>query len=170
MSGEARGAAGKGSASDLFLHIEGRGGAIKGESSTQGHVGDIEVRTWHWGVAAASAIGSGTSTARRSYRHFVITKSLDSASTPLMSSLVTNAELRQVDLTMRKAGGEAIDYFKVELKGARVVDVDVEVDLSGVPVERVTFSFTRVTATYTPQGNAGSGAGSTMFEDEVLPA
>ena len=34
-------------------------GAILGEVTTEGHVDEIQVRTWNWGVSAGSAIGSG---------------------------------------------------------------------------------------------------------------
>lgn len=157
-------------ASDIFLHVEGRGGAIRGEATTDGHVDDIALRGWRWGVGASSALGAGPATARRSHRHLVVTKDIDSASTPLFASLVTNADLREVVLTMRKAGGEALDYLRITLANARAVDFDIEADAAGRPQERVTFSFRRITVTYTPQQTAGSGAGSSEYEDEVLPS
>jgi type VI secretion system secreted protein Hcp len=156
--------------SDLFLHVEGRGGAIRGESTTAGHVDDIDLRRWQWGVMAASAIGSGAATARRQYRHLVVVKGVDRASTALFNALVTNMELREVVLTMRKAGGEALDYFRMAISGARVVDFDVEVDSDGRSAERVTFSFRRINLSYTPQKGSGAGGGASEVEDEVLPA
>ncbi len=155
-------------ASDVFLHIDSRGGAIRGESRTEGHVDDIQCRTWNWGVSAGSAIGSGATTARRSYRHLVIVKGIDRATTSLQSALASNTELREVVLTLRKAGGDALDYFRMALGSARVVDLDIELDDSGRPAERVSFSFRKITVTYTPQEGAGLGGGATEFSDEVL--
>ncbi|HEV7915183.1 MAG TPA: type VI secretion system tube protein Hcp, partial [Albitalea sp.] len=157
MPGAPSGSAALDAASDIFLHVEGRGGPIRGESTTSGHTDDIELRSWQWGVSAGSAIGSGAATARRSYRNLVVTKGIDRATTALYAALVQNVDLREVVLTMRKAGGEALDYFRVALGNARVVDVALDVDLAARPVERVTFSFRRITVTYTPQQGGGSG-------------
>ena len=159
------------SVADIFLHVvTKRAGTIKGEGTTEGHTGDITVHTWAWGVAANTAIGSTQATARRSYRNLVLTKGVDSASTGLLSALVTNDEVKEATLTMRKAGGEALDYFRMTLSGARIVNVDLEVPPSGLAVERVTIAFTKVEIEYKPQGVAGLGAGSTTFDDEVIPS
>ena len=155
-------------ASDVFLSVDSRAGPILGEVATEGHVDEIQLRTWTWGVSAGSAIGSGAQTARRSYRHLVVEKGIDRASTSLYGALVNNMELREVVLTMRKAGGEALDYFRMKLGNARVVDVDMVLDATGRPTERVTFSFTRINVAYTPQQGSGAGGGASEFEDEVL--
>jgi type VI secretion system secreted protein Hcp len=158
-------------AADIFLHVQARrAGKIKGESTTDGHQGDIGVHGWSWGVEASTAIGSGASTARRSYRQLVVTKGIDSASTGLLAALVTNDEVREATLAMRKAGGEALDYFRMTLGGARVVGVDVDVGADGRALERVTFAFTTIDIEYKRQKSEGSGSGSMSFHDEVLPA
>lgn len=160
-----------GSASDIFLHVvTKRAGAVKGESVTEGHVDDIVVQAWAWGVTANTAIGSTASTARRSYRHLVVSKQVDAASTALMSALATNDEVKDATLTMRKAGGEALDYFRMSLSNARIVNLDIEVSAHGVPIERVTIAFTKIEVEYKRQQSAGLGTGSTTFIDEILPA
>ena len=158
-------------ASDVFLHVQTkRAGKIKGEATTAGHADDIGVYTWGWGVAANTAIGSTERTARRSYKHLVVTKAIDSASTGLLSALVTNDEVKEATLAMRKAGGEALDYFRMTLKDARVVSVDLEVASDGRPLERVTFAFTKIDIEYKQQDAAGLGKGSYSFNDEVMAA
>jgi type VI secretion system secreted protein Hcp len=158
-------------ASDVFLHVQTkRAGKIKGEGVTEGHTDDIGVFTWGWGVSANTAIGSTERTARRSYKHLVITKGIDSASTGLLSALVSNDEVKEATLTMRKAGGEALDYFTMTLNDARVVAVDVEVASDGRPVERVAFAFTKIDIEYKQQQGAGLGSGSFSFNDEVMAA
>jgi type VI secretion system secreted protein Hcp len=164
-------ASGDGSVADIFLHVvTKRAGRIKGEGTTDPHVDDIVVKTWAWGVAANTAIGSTQATARRSYRNLILTKGIDSASTGLLSALVTNDEVKEATLTMRKAGGDALDYFRLMLSGARVVNVDFEVLPSGSALERVTIAFTKVEVEYKRQEQAGLGAGSCTFSDELLPA
>lgn len=159
------------SVADIFLHVvTKRAGKIKGEGTTQGHVDDIAVRTWAWGVTANTAIGSTVSTARRSYRNLVVTKGIDSASTGLLSALASNDEVKEATLTMRKAGGEALDYFRMMLSNARVVNVEIDVQANGVPTEHVTIAFTKIEVEYTRQEGAGLGAGASTFIDEILPA
>lgn len=160
-----------GGASDIFLHVQTRrAGKVRGESLTPDHRDDIDVVGWSWGVSANTAIGASASTARRAYRQLVVTKRIDAASTGLLAALVTNDEVREATLTMRKAGGEVLDYFRMTLGGARVVDVDLGVGVDGRPVERVTFAFTGIDIEYRSQQSAGSGSGSMSFHDEVLPA
>ena len=163
--------AGGQSVADVFLHVvTKRAGKIKGEGTTGGHTDDIAVHTWAWGVTANTAIGSTQSTGRRSYRNLVLTKGIDSASTGLLSALVSNDEVKEATLTMRKAGGEALDYFRMMLSNARVVNVDIEVQPSGLAVEHVTIAFTKVEIEYKRQEQAGLGAAGSTFADQILPS
>ena len=158
-------------ASDIFLHVQTRrGGKIKGEGTTEGHTDDIAIFTWGWGVNANTAIGSTQATARRSYKHLVVTKGIDAASTGLLSALVSNDEVREATLAMRKAGGEALDYFRMTLSDARVVGVDIDIGNDGRPVERVAFAFTKIDIEYKRQQGSGLTSGSFSFSDEVMPA
>ncbi len=159
------------SASDVFLSVQTkRAGKIKGEATTDGHEDEISLVSWAWGVKANTAIGSTEATARRVYRPLVICKGIDSASTALMSALVTNDEVREAKLTMRKAGGSALDYFKMTLSGARVIAVDLDIDARGMPIERIEIAFTTIDIEYERQSESGISAGAYSFSDEVLPA
>ena len=158
-----------GEGSDIFLHVQAkRAGKIKGEAATEGHVDDIELRSWRWGAKAGSAIGSTAATARRQYEPLVIVKGVDSASTGLLSALATNDEVREATLTMRKAGGDALDYYRMTLNGARVIDIELGVDEQGRPTEAVSFTYTRIEVEYQRQQAAGISGGAFTFTDEVL--
>ena len=170
MSGSLPSNASASTASDIFLHVKTqRAGKIKGESVTPDHADDILVRSWSWGVSAGSAIGSGQGTARRSYKHLSIVKGIDSASTALMSALVTNDEVKEARLVMRRAGEAQEDFFIILLGGARVIAIDIEVDEHGKPVERVSFAFTHVEVEYRRQETSGQAGASSTFTDEFLP-
>jgi type VI secretion system secreted protein Hcp len=163
-SGSARNAG-----ADVFLHVQTkRAGKIKGEVSTSDHADDIQVHGWTWGAAAGSAIGATAATVRRQYKHLLITKAIDSASTGLLSALATNDEVKEAKLCMRKAGGEALDYYTMTLNNARVVAVDVNVDAEGHPVETVAFSFTKIEIEYKRQDSAGISAGAFTFNDDAV--
>ena len=157
------------SGSDMFLTLQTRrAGKVKGEAITAGHADDIEVRSMTWGVTAGSAIGSTQSTSRRQYRNLVVVKGIDSASTAMMSALVSNDEVTQAKLTLRKAGGDALDYFTITLNQARIVQIDLAVDDQGHPTETVAIAFTKIDVEYKRQQSSGISAGSTSFNDEVV--
>ena len=156
--------------SDIFLRVQTRrAGKIKGEASAPEHEDDIVVVSWNWGLSTGSALGSGKATARRTYKHLTVFKGIDSASTSLMSALATNDEVKEARLAMRKAGDGQVDFFTIILGGARVSAIEIEVDGSGTPVERVEFAFTKVEVDYRRQEGSGQAGATSSFMDEVLP-
>lgn len=165
---ELRSAAG-GGVSDIFLSVQTkRAGKVAGESVAVGHENEIQLRGWSWGMSASSAIGSTQATARRSYKALTVVKSIDAATTPLMSALATNDEVKEARLSMRKAGGQQDDYFVVTLNGARVASVDHVVSAEGTSTESVAFTFTKIRVEYYPQQGSGQRGGAKSFEDEYL--
>jgi len=160
-----------GSAADVFLHIQTkRAGKIKGEASSPGHVDDIVVTAWQWGLSASSALGHTHATARRSYTALTVHKHIDLATTALMSALATNDEVKEAKLTMRRAGGEQEDFFIITLKGARVSAVQHATDDTGGTRETVALAFTEVEVEYRPQKASGARGGSTTFTDQLPKA
>ena len=160
--------AGTGSDSDMFLHVQAkRAGKIKGEAATAGHVDDIEVRSWTWGVSAAAAIGSTQATGKRQYKHLAVVKGIDSATTGLLAALATNDEIKEAKLTLRKAGGDALDYYTMKLGEARIVAVDTGVDEHGRPTETIAFAYTKIEVEYKRQQGTGISGASTSFQDDV---
>jgi type VI secretion system secreted protein Hcp len=157
------------SGSDIFLGVQTkRAGKVKGEASAEGHVDDIEVRSITWGVTSPTAVGSTAATGRRQYKHLSIVKGIDSASTSLLSALVTNDEVKEAKLTLRKAGGDALDYFVMTLGQARVVAIDLGVDEQGHPTETVSFAYAKIDIEYKRQQGVGISGASTSFSDEVM--
>lgn len=155
--------------SDIFLRVQTRrAGKIKGESALKGHEEDILVNSWNWGLSASSAIGSNQATGRRSYTALTLNKSIDVATTALMSALAQNDLVKEARLSMRRAGGDQDDYFIVTLKDARIVGLSHSTDSSGQASETVQFTFTKVEVEYRPQSAAGGRGGSTVFSDELV--
>ena len=156
---------------DAYLSVRTkRAGELKGEVSAKGHENSIEVHGFQFGVAASSAIGSGQATARRQYKHLVVTKRLDSSSTSLMSALATNDEIKELKLSLRKPGLGQEDFFTITLSGARVVGLDIDFDASGETVERASFAFTKIDVEYRVQGASGILGAASTFTDELLSA
>lgn len=157
--------------SDIFLHVQTkRAGKIKGESKSIDHLDDIRIESWMWGVNSTAAVGSVQANSRRSYTALTVFKAIDVATTALMSALVTNDEVKEAKLTMRKSGGDPLDYFTIKLAGARIVQVSHEVSAAGEARERIEIVFTKVDVEYKQQDAAGRLATNVSFADEILPA
>ncbi len=156
---------------DIYLSVRTkRAGDLKGEANSKGHENAILANGFQFGVSAASAIGSGQATARRQYKHLIVTKRLDSASTSLISALATNDEVKELKLALRKPGDGQEDFFTITLAGARVVGVDLDCDESGETVERASFAFTKIEVEYRVQSADGVLGASSTFADELLSA
>lgn len=155
---------------DMFLKVKGaKHGDIQGESQDQKHKNEIEVLSWSWGMQGKSALGGGQATGKATMRELRITKKVDKASTALMSALRTNEQIKEGVLTIRKTGGSKLEFFKITITDGRVMGLDVEAgDASGASdmLERVSFSFNKISIEYTPQGGDGMPLGATTFEDQ----
>jgi type VI secretion system secreted protein Hcp len=157
-------------AGDMFLKMKGaKHGDINGEAQDQKHKNEIEVLAWSWGMQGKAALGGGMATGKATMRELRITKRVDKSSTALMSALRTNETIKEATLTLRKIGKTPLEYLKIKIEEGRVVALDLEAgDVSGSPtlLERVSFSFNKISIEYTPQGADGMPQGSTSFEDE----
>ena len=159
----------KDASSDIFLSIvTKRAGKVKGESKTDGHVDEIQLSNWHWGARAGEQVAlSAGKRASRSYSDLHVTKVVDLSSTALLNALATNDMVREAVLTMRKAGGDALDYFKMTLNDASITAVDISCGVNGQAIESVTLSFTKVTIEYKRQQSGGASGGATTFSDDI---
>jgi type VI secretion system secreted protein Hcp len=161
------------SLSDMFLKIEGtKQGPIKGDVNVAGHLDEIEVIGWNWGMdVSAAAFGAGS--ARTTMQELVVRKRVDRATTAIMSALRANEPLKKVTLTARKVGGEApVDYLKIIIEKARVMShkIGSASDTSPDIVEELRIAFFKVCVQYQPQTGIGGGGGATTFETEITPA
>jgi type VI secretion system secreted protein Hcp len=161
-------------AGDMYLSVRSaRSGDLKGESQADGHSDEIVVQGWSWGMSqqvAAGAPDGGTGRQagkRRSLRTLVVVKTLDRATTSLMSVLAQNDSVRTAVLSMRKAGGQQEDFFKIKLTDARVIELDYAADEQANVQERVTFAFARLEIEYRPQAGTGQLGGATTFETDA---
>jgi type VI secretion system secreted protein Hcp len=154
----------------MFFKVKGaKHGDIQGEAQDQKHKNEIEVLSWSWGMQGKSSLGGGTASGKATMRELRIVKKLDKASTALMSALRTNEVIKEGVLTIRKTGGSKLEYLKITINDGRVMALDVEAgDDKGNSnlVERVSFSFNKISVEYTPQGGDGLPQGATTFEDQ----
>jgi type VI secretion system secreted protein Hcp len=154
----------------MFLSVNGaKHGKITGEAQDDTHKNEVEVLGWSWGMQGRPSLGGGTATGKATIRELRIVKRIDKASTALMSALRTNEAIKEAVLTVRKTGKKPLEYLKIKIEDGRVVSLDIEAgdaSNSSTVVERVAFSFNKISIEYTPQGPDGQALGSTSFEDQ----
>ena len=159
-----------GSTNDMFFKVKGAShGQINGEALDEKHKGEIEVLSWSWGMQGKSSVGGGQATGKATMRELRIVKKVDKASTALMGALRTNEVIKEGILTVRKTGTTKLEYLKITIKDGRVLALDIQAgDDTGdtTLLERVSFTFNKITVDYTPQGADGQPQGGTMFEDQ----
>ncbi|MHB8473104.1 MAG: Hcp family type VI secretion system effector [Gammaproteobacteria bacterium] len=156
---------------DMFLKIESaRQGPIKGEAQDDNHQDEIDVVSWSWGMRAQTAMSGGGASGKSTLNELRIVKRVDRASTGLMAAMRNNDLIKKAVLTVRKAGGTALEYFKVTIQSGRVTLLEVQ---SGEPameaelVENLSLAFEKISVEYVPQGADGQARGGMVFETET---
>ncbi len=140
---------------DAFLKL----GDIKGESTVQGFEDQIQLQSWSWGMSQSGTThtGQGGGAGKVNVNDLQIMKWVDAASPTLLKGCCTGHHYDTATITMRKAGGSALDYLKIEL---------TEVLVSGVShshsggedllSESVSLNFAKFKFSYQPQDAKGA--------------
>src|SRR3954447_26355767 len=110
-------------ASDLFLRLDG----IKGESTGQAHMFEIDINSYSWIVEQVgvqnTGIGGGGS--GKTFVHdIVITKYVDNATPALVLFCVTGGHIKDGQITCRKvAGSKYLEFLKIRLEDILITNV-----------------------------------------------
>ena len=162
-----------GGAGDMFLSVNGaKLGKISGEAHDEKHKNEVEVLAWSWGMQGKASLGGGGASGKATIRELRITKRVDKASTALMAAVRNNEPIKEAVLTVRKIGKTPLEYLTIKIEDGRVVSLDIEAgDAANNPalLERVAFSFNKISIEYTPQGPDGNPLGATSFVDQWNP-
>jgi type VI secretion system secreted protein Hcp len=143
---------------DTFLKIEG----IDGESTRKGFEKQMEIASFSLGASNPATIGSGTGGTgggKVSVSTFNVMKRTDASSPLLFQACCQGDHYPKATVTLNKAAGKApIDFLKYEFEEVYVDSVQWSGSTGGddTPTESVSFSFAKVTVTYTPQKPDGS--------------
>ena len=143
-------------AADFFLKLDG----VKGESTDATHAGEIDIESFSWGETNTTSIGSATSGAgsgKVKFDSLVFTSRVSSASPQLALMCASGQHSATAVLTVRKAGGNQEEYYKVTFKtvfltqyrsvGAESTDV--------IPRDEITCAFGEYVIEYRPQTKDG---------------
>lgn len=147
----------------MFLKVQG----VTGEASDPTHKGEINIVSWSWGMDSPREAITGLAKGRVVVSELNIVKRVDQSSATLMSFLRNNKVVPLAQLTVRKAGDEPFEYFKIEMENVKVTSLKAESDEDEL-VEHLSLGFSKVRVTYTPQGKTGgSGGGANVFETDA---
>jgi len=147
-------------AQDMFLKLTG----IEGESPDASHKNEIEVLSWNWGITQESKMhsGSGGGAGKATVHDLTFVHYMDRSSPNLAKYCLTGKPITEALLTVRKAGGNPLEYLKIKMSEVIVSSVHP----SGCSTEErisetVGLSFSKVTEEYVVQ-NAQGGSGGTV--------
>lgn len=157
---------------DIFLLVEGKQtGVIKGESNVPEHPEEIEISEWSWGMTGSSALGGAGANIRTALNELRLGKSVDRATTQLMSVMRNNEVIKKAVLSVRKAGTvPPIDYMTITIQGGRLTSHTVGTLAPDSPtlVESFAIAFTDIEVTYTPQAGSGTKTAQLTFRTSVI--
>lgn len=125
---------------DIFLQLDG----IDGDSVDSRHDGEIDVLTFTGPGVCRSSAGSVPV-----FEPVTISKQTDKASPLILKYAVEGTHIPEGRLTVRKAGGSALEYLVFEFQNIQILS-------SG---DIFTFSAEHTTMIYTPQNDDGTGGG-----------
>jgi type VI secretion system secreted protein Hcp len=151
---------------DAFLRLDG----IKGESIDSAHKGEIEILNWSWSLtnSGSAHYGQGMGSGKVQVGDIHILKRVDSSTPILMKACTTGQHIGTGTLTVRKSGGKALEYFKVDIGNILVSSVRPSSDPNSPQLlEDVALNFGTFQVTYTPQDTQGSGGATVDFGYDI---
>ncbi|AGB84016.1 hemolysin-coregulated protein (uncharacterized) [Serratia sp. FGI94] len=119
---------------DMFLKVDG----VSGESKDAGHSGCTDVQSFNWGANQPGNmhVGGGGGAGKVTFKDLNVHAFIDKATPAIIGYCASGKHVSSVTLTVCKAGGQQIEYAKVELKDVLVTGVDVSGagSADGIPV------------------------------------
>jgi type VI secretion system secreted protein Hcp len=154
---------------DMFLKLTN----IKGEALDSKHKDEIEVLSWSFGASQAGSAhgGTGSGTGKVSIQDLTITHYVDQSSTDLLKHLTSGKHIDEGMLTVRKAGGTAVEYLKLKMVQVMVTHISNGGGAGQDRVtENITLNFRKFTQIYTAQDDKGSPKPSSDFTWDIAAA
>ncbi|MGD8937835.1 MAG: type VI secretion system tube protein Hcp [Gammaproteobacteria bacterium] len=153
---------------DMFLKIEGED--VKGESRDSVHTEEIDVLAWSWGMTQSGSfhVGGGGGAGKVNVQDISVTKYIDASSPNLLKACASGQHFDKATLTVRKAGGEQLEYLVIEMD--KVLVSSVSTGGSGGEdrlTENVTLNFAKFKTAYTPQSDKGAEEGAIEFAWDI---
>jgi len=153
---------------DMFLRLE-CNAWIRGEADVPGHLEEIEIQQWGWGMIGSSTVGVAASK-KAAFSEISFCKGTDRSTPLLMQAMSNHADVNVATLTICKAGSSPpLKYLTIKVERGRINSLSIGNPVPGTPeiVERFSIVFEKITVTYAPQDEAGQGRAELEWEGEV---
>jgi type VI secretion system secreted protein Hcp len=145
---------------DIFLKLDG----IEGESQDNKHRHEIELVEWGWAVQQAGNLGIGqsqlsvprTKGAKALFQDLSFKHRVDKASPKLILACAQGTAIPNATLTLRKAGGKAVEFLTLKLTDVTVSSVTLDATNADIPLEAVALHYGQISIQYAPQKADGS--------------
>jgi type VI secretion system secreted protein Hcp len=151
---------------DMFLMLDG----IKGESSDSKHKGEIDIKSFSWGMAQTGSghRGGGSGTGKVDVSDISLIKYVDKSSPSLMLACANGKHIPKGKITVRKAGENPLDYLTIDLENILVSNYQSShATESDTPTESVTLNFVKVKLEYWTQTDKGAKGENANFSWDV---
>jgi type VI secretion system secreted protein Hcp len=144
---------------DMYMKLEG----IEGESKDKGHEKEIDVLSFSWGAtqAGTSGYGGGGGAGKVNVHDLSFTKHVDKSSSALFLHCCQGIHIKEAKLTVRKAGGEPLEYLKITLNDCLVTGFQEGGAEAGtdLPTENISLNFGKIQYEYQEQSKTGGKEG-----------
>jgi type VI secretion system secreted protein Hcp len=144
---------------DYFLKIDG----IDGESQDKTHKNEIQLMSFSWGETNAGTMGAGGGggAGKVSMQDFHFVMNVNKASPKLFLACANGEHIKKAVLTARKAGKEQQEYMKVTFSDLLISSYQTSgnADAGHLPLDQISFNFTKVEVEYKEQKADGSLGG-----------
>lgn len=141
----------KGTATGMYRFTVIVEGARQGKIEVNRNDPFIEVESFSHGVTSTREAGSGMATGKRQHQPLVIRKRIDKATPKLYQALVTNENLRMVELAVSNPENRSVIY-KISLENASIAEIVQGVNDEGIPYEEVSFTYHHIEWLWTDGG------------------
>lgn len=139
---------------DYFLKIAG----IDGESTDDKHKGEIDIDSFAWGEtqSGTGGRGGGGGAGKVSMQDIHFTAKVSKASNKLLLACASGEHLKEATLTVRKAGKEQQEYYKIKFTDCLVSSYQVGSGGGVVPTDQFSLNFAKGEWEYKAQKADGS--------------
>ncbi len=151
---------------DMFLKLNG----VAGESKDKVHTNEIDVLAWSWGMSNSGTahVGGGLGAGKVSVQDLTLTKYVDSSSPKLMLACCNGSHYPSAQLTVRKAGGNPVEYIKIKLETVLISGLSNSTAVFDERMtEALTLNFAKVSVDYTPQDDKGAAVTAIPFAWDI---
>jgi len=143
---------------DSFLKL----GTLKGESVVKGFEDQIQILSWGWGMTQTGTthMASGGGAGKVDVHDLHVTKYLDASSPTIALACCKGTHYDSAVLTMRKAGGTALEYLTITLTDVIITSYSATATVGeDLLKDTVALNFGKFKYSYQPQDNKGAKKG-----------